>query len=209
MPDPVPRLGDLLAAAGHPHPRERVAAALRAEIAFYRANHDRGRDAPSLAELRHDCARVLSAGLGRDAPPTARLSELLVESLRFRLFPDAVPALDALAARGLRLAVVSNWDCDLPRLLGELGVADRFGAICVSAVVGAAKPDPAIFRYALGRLGVGPAAALHCGDLPEADCAGARRAGVRAVLVDRRGTLPESGCPRLRDLIGLASWAAS
>ena len=207
LPDPVPRLGALLAAAGHPHPPERVAAALRDEIAFYGAHHDRGRDDASLAALRRDCAQVLARGLGGDAPPPERLAPLLVDSLRFTLFPDVIPALDALRAAGLRLAVVSNWDCSLPAVLRDLGLAGRFGAVAVSATAGAAKPDPAIFHFALEGLGVPPLAALHCGDLPGNDCAGARRAGVRAVLLDRAGTLPDGPCPRLFSLSELAHWA--
>lgn len=187
LPDPVPRLRAALAAAGYPHPEERVRAALRAEIAHYRAHHDRGRDDASLRGLREECAAVLRDGLGGDAPPPRELAPLLVGALRFRLFPDVLPALDALAAAGVRLAVVSNWDCTLGCVLAGLGVADRFGAIAASAVVGASKPDPAIFRAALAAIGVAPEKALHCGDLADRDVEGARRAGVRAVLLDRAG----------------------
>jgi putative hydrolase of the HAD superfamily len=88
-------------------------------------------------------------------------------------------------------------------------VAHRFGAISVSAQVGVGKPDPAIFHDALARLGVAPGAALHCGDLPHTDCLGARRAGVRAVLLDRRGTLPEGQCPRLSGLGELSLWTTT
>lgn len=208
LDDPVGRLGALLAAEGHPHPSDRVGAALRAEVLHYRAHHDEGRDAASLAALRLRCAGVLAEGLGDDVPPLPRLTEILVEALRFQLIPDALPALDALADAGLRLGVVSNWDCGLGDVLAGLGVADRFGSIAVSAVVGAGKPDPAIFRHALRGLGVAPAAALHCGDLPAYDCAGAAAAGVRAVLIDRAGGAAPGPCPviaALPELIPLAS----
>jgi putative hydrolase of the HAD superfamily len=202
---PVPRLTALLADAGHPHPPDRVAAALGAEIAHYRAHHDLGRDPASLAALRRDCAGVLAAALGGDAPDLDVLTAILLAALRFELLPDALPALDALAARGVALGVVSNWDCSLPDLLAELGVADRFAAVSVSAVVGAAKPDPAIFADALGRLGVPADRALHCGDRPDADCVGARRAGLRAVLIDRLGTAADGDCPRVDSLGRLAA----
>lgn len=209
MDDPVPRLRALLAAEGHHHAEAVVAAALREEIAHYRVNHDRGRDAPSLAALRRDCARVLASGLGGDAPPPERLAPILVESLRFSLFPDALPALDALDAAGVPVAIVSNWDCGLPEVLASLGVAGRFAAVVVSAVVGARKPEPAIFRHALERLGVAPEDALHCGDLPAADCEGARRAGVRAVLLDRSGSHPQTPCPRIATLAELPALAGA
>ncbi len=201
--DPAVRLRDRLAAEGHPHPPDRVEAALASEIRFYRRHHDRGRDAASLATLRLDCARVLAEGLGPDVPPPRRLADILVESLRFELIPDALPALDDLAAAGLRLAVVSNWDAGLGAVLAELGVAERFEAVAVSAVVGVGKPDPAIFAHALSALGVPPARAVHCGDRPEYDCAGARGAGVRGVLVDRSDAHPDAACPRVRSLVDL------
>jgi putative hydrolase of the HAD superfamily len=200
LDDPVPRLGTLLAAEGHHHPPERVAEALRAEIVHYRRHHDRGRDAASLAALRAECAGVLGAVLGPDVPALPRLMEMLVDSLRFRLLPDALPALDALAGAGIALGVVSNWDCSLEDVLAGLGVADRFGAISASALVGAGKPDPAIFRDALARLGVAPEDALHCGDLPDRDCLGARRAGVEAVLLDREGRHAGAPCARVASL---------
>lgn len=209
MHDPAPRLRALLADAGHHHPEAVVASALREEIAFYRVHHDRGRDAPSLAALRRECARVLASGLGGDAPPADHLVPILVESLRFSLYPDVLPALDALAAAGVPVAVVSNWDCSLPDVLASLGVAGRFAAVVVSAVVGARKPEPAIFRHALERLGVAPEAALHCGDLPAADCEGARRARIRAVLLDRSGSRPDASCPRIATLAELPALAGA
>ena len=204
---PAPRLHRLLADAGYEHPLERVAAAITAEIRHYRRHHDRGRDAPSLAELRAECAGVLARALDGRAPPGPDLVPMLLDSLRFRLAPDAVPALDALARAGVALAVVSNWDCSLGEVLEDLGVAHRFAVVSVSALVGARKPDPVIFHHALTRLGVAPARALHCGDRPEFDCLGARNAGLRAVLVDRAGALPDGPCPRVRSLVEVARWA--
>jgi putative hydrolase of the HAD superfamily len=202
---PAARLAALLVAEGHPHPGDRVAAALAAEIRHYRAHHDLGRDAATLRALRIECAAVLARELGDDVPPLPRLADILVEALRFVLMPDARPALDALVSAGVLLGVVSNWDCSLGEVLADLGVADRFGAVSVSAVVGAAKPEPAIFAHALARLRVAPRDALHCGDRPELDCLGATRAGLRAVLVDRAGRLEDGPCPRIGSLAELPS----
>ncbi|MGD9573621.1 MAG: HAD family hydrolase [Thermoleophilia bacterium] len=200
---PVPRLRALLAADGHDHTEEAVGAALRAEVLHYRAHHDRGRDAASLAALRRECAGVLAAALGGDAPPPGRLADILVAALRFVPFPDALPALHGLRDLGMRIGVVSNWDCGLGDVLDDLGIAPLVDAVAVSAIVGAGKPDAAIFHDALRRLGVPARRALHCGDLPAADCAGARAAGVRAVLIDRAGGVTEGPCRRIRDLYEL------
>jgi putative hydrolase of the HAD superfamily len=200
---PVPRLRRRLADEGYEFPDAVVAEALLAEMRFYRERHDDGRDAASLADLRRRCASVLGDGLGRPRPSLDLLTECLLDSLEFVLLPDVLPALDMLRDRGHPLAVVSNWDYELPCELERLGVADRFEAIAVSATLGAGKPDPAIFRWALDRLGVSPEAAVHCGDHPDKDCLGAQSAGIRAVLLDREGRFPDATCPRIGALTEL------
>jgi FMN phosphatase YigB (HAD superfamily) len=186
MQPPAPVLTGLLGDAGYPYDEAQVATALGAEIAHYRAHMQMGRDAEGLAALRAECAGVLVASLGSDAPPLPRATELLVECLQFSLFDDVLPALDTLAEMGLALGVVSNWDCALPHHLERLGVADRFGVICASAAVGHRKPDPGIFAVALSALDVPPGAALHVGDQYDEDVIGAQAAGVSALLLDRR-----------------------
>jgi putative hydrolase of the HAD superfamily len=86
--------------------------------------------------------------------------------------------------RGLRLAVVSNFDQRLHGLLEGLGLARWMELVVVSSQAGAAKPSPEPFRQALARLGLGPDQAWHVGDSPE-DVEGARAAGLRCLLVRR------------------------
>lgn len=186
MEPPAPLLTRLLGDAGYAYDEARVATALSAEITYYRAHMQVGRDAEGLAALRAECAGVLIASLGPDAPPVPLATELLVECLQFTLFDDVVPSLDTFADLGVALGVVSNWDCALPHHLARLGVADRFGVICASAAVGHRKPDPGIFAVALSALDVLPGAALHVGDQYDEDVIGAQAAGVRALLLDRR-----------------------
>jgi putative hydrolase of the HAD superfamily len=66
-------------------------------------------------------------------------------------------------------------------------------AVVISAELGVAKPDPAIFRAALERLGAAAGDALHVGDSVEHDVAGARAAGIEAVLVARDGAEVPAG----------------
>ncbi|HZW01217.1 MAG TPA: HAD-IA family hydrolase [Candidatus Deferrimicrobium sp.] len=105
----------------------------------------------------------------------------------FHVFPDVIPALKAMRAAGLRLAVVSNWGWAAPELLQTLELAQHFEVLSISARVGYQKPHPAIFEHALDLLGVDPAEAVHVGDDPKADVVGARRAGIEPILVDRHG----------------------
>ena len=187
MEPPAPILARALSDAGYPCDPDTVHAALVEEIAHYRAHMHLGGDAAGLASLRAGCGEVLARALGPGAPAPALATELLVDSLRFRLHHDALPTIDALTARGVRLGVVSNWDCALPDHLARLGVAHRFVVIAASAAVGAAKPDPAIFLHAARVAGVEPSRALHVGDRRVEDYDGARAAGMRALLLDRHG----------------------
>ncbi|HZP43286.1 MAG TPA: HAD-IA family hydrolase [Candidatus Binatia bacterium] len=121
----------------------------------------------------------------------------------WRVFPDVAPALAALRARGLRLAIVSNFDTRLLRLVDGLGLARLVDDVVPSTQAGAAKPDPAIFRAALARLGARPAAALHVGDHAAVDVAGARAAGMHAALLARGAEAGTPGVPRLASLAEL------
>jgi putative hydrolase of the HAD superfamily len=115
------------------------------------------------------------------------------------VFDDVFPALDELAARGLSLAIVSNWDSFLPRLLEMKGLSGRFAAVSVSAIEETGKPEPEIFLRTCRRLGVAPAEALHVGDSPLEDYEGARTAGLHALLLDRKDQ--HAGLPgRIRSL---------
>lgn len=105
--------------------------------------------------------------------------------------PGAIETLDALAARGKRLAVISNWDSRLRHVLDGHDLADRFDVVLTSAEAGVRKPGPDIFRQALERVGVEPDRALHVGDSFEDDVEGARAVGITPVhLRARAGTNP-------------------
>jgi len=128
----------------------------------------------------------------------------------WRVFPDVVPTLTALRRRGLRLAVVSNWDARLRPLLAALGLAEFFEVIVVSGEVGWHKPDPRLFDHAAGQLGLPPDRILHVGDSLEEDVRGAGRAGWQAVWLARNG-LPTgaAGVPGIRSLAGLEAWTGA
>lgn len=187
MDPPVPLLHAALSDAGYSFAPEVVRRALDREITHYRARMHIARDRAGLDALRAECGQVLAEGLGAGAPPAPEATALLVSSLRFRLHEDAIVAMDTLAADGLRLGVVSNWDCALPDHLDALGVADRFVVVATSAAVGTAKPGPAIFHHAVEVAGVDPARAVHVGDRRVEDYEGARAAGLQAMLLDRSG----------------------
>ena len=187
LDSPVARLHAAVQRLGFEVPQERVAAAFGTEVAYYIAHHVEGRDHSTLADLRNRCAAVFLDELGIPELPLPDAREALVSSLAFRAFPDAAPALRDLRGRGLRLVVVSNWDCSLRQVLANAGLLELVDDAVSSAEAGAAKPDPAPFRAGLAAAGCDPDEAVHVGDSEDNDIAGARAAGVRAVLLRRHG----------------------
>ena len=184
---PWPHLVRELGQRGTHITAEQAREAMRAEMAFYRSEHHRG-DAPGgLASLRRACADVVLAHLG-PAGAEARIEDVeaaLLAAVRFRAYPDAAPALEALRADGAQLVVVSNWDVSLHLVLERTGLAGLLDGAISSAEAGAAKPEPAIFAQALALVDGSAADACMVGDSVETDIAGARAAGVAPVLVVR------------------------
>ena len=180
--------------------------AMAAEMAYYRAHHQEGRDRESLVGLRERCAEVLRGELGEALAGlgAAEVREALLASLRFRAFTDAPPALERLRAAGRRLVVVSNWDCSLPDVLGRTGLRPLVDGVVTSAQLGAAKPSPAIFARALALAGAPAAAAVHVGDSLREDVAGARACGIAAVLLSRRRTAAPAAPPGVTVIHSLA-----
>lgn len=122
----------------------------------------------------------------------------------WRPYADVPPALEALRARGLRLAVLSNWDARLHGILEEGGIRPHFERVFVSSEIGWRKPHPAIFRHAMEVMGLAPGEVIHVGDSVGDDLRGAEACGIRAALIDRAGNQGTvDGIPRIRDLRGL------
>ena len=180
--------------------------ALAAEISYYRAHLDEGRDRESLAGLRRRCAETLREALPASAQTIEidSLQAILLDALRFSAFPDAREAIEA--ARGLpaRALVVSNWDVSLEDVLARLQLAPLLDAVVTSARAGARKPSEVIFVQALELAGVSPERAVHVGDSVEEDVVGARRAGIQPILLSRDGL---EGPPGVLTISGLGELA--
>lgn len=136
--------------------------------------------------LVFDVLKSLEVSVGRPDDFFHELYWRFADPEVWRLFPDAMPALLEARGRGLKIALVSNWDVRLRRLSEGLGLAPLFEALIISSEVGVEKPDPRIYRIACERLGIAPCDALHIGDNRREDIAGARAAGMRALLIDRK-----------------------
>lgn len=143
------------------------------------------------------------------APAREELATKLVPRIRIpgralelwsAVLPGVPEALARLRAAGLRLVVVSNADGTVEEGLTRAGLRGYLDAVVDSQVIGHEKPDPRIFAHALALFGSDPARTLHVGDFYAADVAGARAAGVHAVLLDPHGDWGEQDCPIARDV---------
>ena len=137
--------------------------------------------------------------------PFEALYQRFAQPDTWELCEHVLPTLLELRKRGLRLAIISNWDERLRPLLEAISLptaveksapttlAELFdGRLIVSHELGCTKPSPAIFHHACQLLGVAPEAVLHVGDSVREDLMGARGAGMQGLLLDPAGATPYS-----------------
>ena len=201
--------------AGFSRPEKALANAEERILALLNAA---GRTAPSMATLRAILGRVERAVL--EHQETGSLEEIDVAAVSLRAYEEAglhldhdvldealrieqeawwhgahldleaIPLLDSLRARGLRVGLCSNAPYRVQSLhaqLAFLGLDGHLDAVTFSAEVGWRKPSPRIFAAALSALGTTPESTVMVGDSETADIAGAHAAGMRAVLIRRSG----------------------
>jgi HAD superfamily hydrolase (TIGR01549 family) len=120
--------------------------------------------------------------------------------------PGALELLQELKRRGFTVGAISDWETTLPDLLAELGIAPWLDALAVSAIVGVTKPSPRLFQEALRQANAAPETSLHIGDWYELDVAGARAAGMQALLFDHQERQPTADCPRVQTFDALTSY---
>jgi len=161
--------------------------------------------------------QVLFHALQDAGYPSAEAQELADQAFevflhgrhQVEIFPEVVPTLEILA-KTFTLGVITNGNADVRRL----GLADYFAFALCAEDLGIGKPDPAPFLEALKRGGVAPGAAVHIGDHPGDDIAGAQKAGMRAIWYNPAGNpweadrLADAEISSLMQLPGVLSrWA--
>jgi putative hydrolase of the HAD superfamily len=138
------------------------------------------------------------------------IREVLVENTQRSANWDQIPpgtrdALDRIS-RKFRIAVISNADGGIERVLSRCGIADCFESITDSAIVGVEKPRTEIFEAALNAMRARADESLYVGDVYSVDYVGARNAGMEAVLLDVSGAYRGRGLPRVESLAQLETW---
>lgn len=153
--------------------------------------------------LYHDLLEYLGI---HDADAPEVLYATFSDPANYDLFPDALPAIEELRRRGLRLGVISNFESWLKGMLRKLGIHDLFDVLAISGDLGWEKPDPRIFKWAMEEAGVGAETSVHVGDSPHFDAIPAAEVGMTGVLLDRSGRWDdlEGDFPRITTLRELA-----
>jgi 2-haloalkanoic acid dehalogenase type II len=146
--------------------------------------------------------KIAAAALERVGRPSELIARAIATDFAARrletaaLFPDARPCLDALRARGVPLGLVTNGDAAMQReKIARHALAPYFDVIVIEGELGAGKPDPAVYRHALGALDARPASTVMVGDNFEWDVAGACAVGIAGVFLDRAGRGAPPGAP--------------
>lgn len=142
--------------------------------------------------------RGMAGAYGREVSDEAfdryRERQWALQKRDFVLRPGVPETLKQLRNRGLTLGIVSNIDRDqLDYMMGLAGIAPRFDFLLTSEEAGSCKPDRRIFDQALALAGCAAGEALFVGDSLAQDIAGARRVGLRSVLLWHR---PDREPPR-------------
>ena len=122
-----------------------------------------------------------------------------------QILPGTREALDRIRGE-YNVAVISNSDGRINKVLRRCGIDDCFKCITDSGNVGQEKPHPAIFAAALREMNADPGESLYVGDVYSVDYVGARNAGMQAVLFDVAGTYRDQEHPRVESLAELERW---
>ena len=139
----------------------------------------RGSDEPNAMRYYDDgksfwrkvIGHVLSRGGTRASADDAVVETMLTKLYEYYEHPSAwyvahgaVDAISRLRRSGVKVAVASNWDSRLPKLLESLDLARHFDAVVVSAIEGCEKPSKEFFTKCLNAVDVPASATLHVGD---------------------------------------------
>jgi putative hydrolase of the HAD superfamily len=107
----------------------------------------------------------------------------------YRLYPDAHATVDALRGAGVRLALVTNGAGHMQRAkIERFDLGHRFDHIQIEGEFGQGKPEPAVYRHALEKLGVAPADAWMVGDNYEWEVVAPQKLGMSGVWYDPHKT---------------------
>ncbi len=218
MDDFYGRLQRNFAKFGAHFPPDVVKTAAHAEMRHYMRGARMANCLESWNQLRRDCALTLAGAICEQNHKielsAEQIMQVLSDSVVYKPFPGVKATLAGLKARGIRLAVLSNWDFRLQTALEDAEIAPFFDFALSSAQAGTEKPAREFFERGLAlarrfKPDLKPKECFYIGDHYEKDVLGARRAGMSPLwLVGDSRDLPSGeihemagdDVPKLRSL---------
>lgn len=163
---------------------------------------DRSQEEKMALYIRYQETVLREAGIKYDQKLVlGLLGKMQQIKMNLVLFDDVAPALTDLKSRGIILGLISNVEQDMTETLTRLGLPSWLEIIVTSQDASASKPRPEIFQEALRRAGAQPPEAIYIGDQYQVDVIGANGAGMKGILLDRRGYYEDiTDCPRINSL---------
>jgi putative hydrolase of the HAD superfamily len=153
------------------------------------------------AALFHRYTATIVRGMGGEGPNVDRCAEEMYEEWaacrHFELYDDVPATLRAIAARDIRIGLISNSHRCLASFQSHFELEGLIAATVSSSEHGYMKPHPSIFEAALRLAGVPASDAVMVGDSLAHDIEGGRRVGMRGVLVRRSADIGPSSASRL------------
>ena len=142
-------------------------------------------------QREHECWRCIVARVIDDIPDTVNCFDQLFSHFAqpdsWRCFDDVSEVLTRLEEEGYSLAVASNFDRRLHAVCDGFPVLQKIEVRVISSEVGVRKPGRGFFAALVAQAGCDAKEVLMVGDDFANDVAGARQAGLGAVLLNRRG----------------------
>jgi HAD superfamily hydrolase (TIGR01549 family) len=167
-------------------------------ISAYRHAQESMRDDAVVGDLHAAQIDAAATRTGADPADVARCIARWMDDEPLQLLGRYVrqgmsELLDDLRARGVRLAVLSDYPAEAK--LTAMGLAGKFDAVLCAQdpEIGVFKPDPHGILVALDRLGVAPGAAMYVGDRVDVDAVAAHAAGVACVILTEARIRQQSG----------------
>jgi HAD superfamily hydrolase (TIGR01549 family) len=188
-------LQEALAACGAPADLQEIELAHISGFEAYVEAWRSGRQYGAREQVLHVFAALDARPCDGVMERTATLLENTGAEADLCLLPGAAETLPGLAAAGVKLGLISDTGLTPGRILqGFLerdGLLGFFSKLTFSDETGFPKPDPRMFHTTLRAMGVEPSEALHVGDTPRSDIAGALGVGMQAVRFAAANDMPE------------------
>jgi putative hydrolase of the HAD superfamily len=149
------------------------------------------------ARVYVDFTRRIIEGMGGSGPNVETAAREIYQEWaachHFFLYEDVPDVLRQLHASGLKIGLISNSHRCMESFQSHFALEGLFAATVTSAAHGFMKPHPSIFETALRQVAAEPSESVMVGDSVSQDIEGARRFGMRAVLLSR--STPTAPCP--------------